>query len=94
MALVIVFLVLGLIIAISAIIFALQNPAIVTVSFMAWQFEQSLALVLLIAFMAGALTLGLVLLPGIIKRSRRIAVQNKRIKELAKTLPQDEQETA
>ena len=92
MALVIVFLVLGLIIAISAIIFALQNPDIVTVTFLAWDFEQSLALVMLIAFVAGVVTLALVLLPGIIKRSRRIAVQNKRIKELAKTLPQDEQE--
>ncbi len=46
-------LILALIIAVIAVIFALQNTAAVSVSFFVWQFNQSLALVLLLAAFVG-----------------------------------------
>lgn len=48
-------LILALIIAVIAVIFALQNTAAVSVSFFVWQFNQSLALVLLLAAFVGVI---------------------------------------
>jgi putative membrane protein len=84
-------LILALLIAVLAVFFALQNPTVVPISFLIWHFEGSVALVLLAAYLLGAVSVVLVLLPGIVRRGRKIAVQNKKIKELAKTLPVDEE---
>ncbi|MDD4363610.1 MAG: LapA family protein [Atribacterota bacterium] len=43
-------------IAIMAVIFALQNAIPITVSFLIWKVESSLALILIIAFVAGLIT--------------------------------------
>jgi uncharacterized integral membrane protein len=43
-------------IAVLAVIFALQNAIPVTVSFITWQVESSLALILIITFIAGLAT--------------------------------------
>jgi uncharacterized integral membrane protein len=48
-------LVLGIIVAIAAVAFALQNNTVVTVAFGAWSFDSSLAMVLLLALGIGAL---------------------------------------
>ena len=48
-------LVLGIIVAIAAVAFALQNNTTVTVAFGAWSFDSSLAMVLLLALGIGAL---------------------------------------
>ncbi len=62
-----VFLFLALLIAVIAVVFAVQNTLIVTVSFFFWKFTGSLALVLLLAIVAGALISFLVSLPAIVR---------------------------
>jgi putative membrane protein len=73
-----VFLVLGLIIAVVAVIFALQNTAAVTVSFFIWQFDQSLALVLLLAVALGVLIAVLTLLPTVIREKWQLSGRRKK----------------
>lgn len=81
-----VFLVLGLIIAVVAVIFALQNTAAVTVSFFIWQFDQSLALVLLLAVALGVLIAVLTLLPTVIREKWQLSGRRKKIDALGKNL--------
>ena len=50
-----IFIVLALLIAIVAVVFAVQNTAMITVSFLVWSFEGSLALVLLATLLVGVL---------------------------------------
>lgn len=61
-------LILGITFAIGAVAFALQNNIAVTVSFIVWSFESSLAMVLLLALGLGALITGLVSSPAVIRR--------------------------
>jgi putative membrane protein len=86
----VVFLVLALIVAVLAVAFAIQNPTVIPITFLIWGIEGPVTLVLLVAYLAGLITMLLILLPGIIRRSRKISVLNKKIKELAKTLPEEE----
>jgi len=57
----------GIAFAICAVLFALQNNIPVTVSFFAWSFDGSLALVLLITLGLGAMIAGLVSTPAVIR---------------------------
>lgn len=52
-------LIVGLILAIGAVVFAMQNTASVTVTLGVWSFQGSLALVLLLAFATGAVVAAL-----------------------------------
>jgi uncharacterized integral membrane protein len=61
------FLILGIIFAIGAVTFALQNSVPVTVVFAFWRYDSSLAVVLLVALALGALIAGLVSTPSVIK---------------------------
>lgn len=81
-----ILLILALLIAIVAIIFALQNTAAVTVSFFVWQFHQSLALVLIVTAIVGVLIGILTVLPGSIRGKWRGVNQRKRIDALEKSL--------
>ncbi len=60
-------LILGIVFAIGAVVFALQNNVAVVVSIALWQFEGSLALVLLVALGLGVLIAGLVSSPTVIR---------------------------
>ena len=60
-------LIFGIAFAIAAVAFALQNNVPVTVSFMFWSFDGSLAMVLLLAIGLGAIIAGLVSSPAVIK---------------------------
>jgi lipopolysaccharide assembly protein A len=60
-------LILGIVFAISAVTFALQNFGPVTVAFASWHYDSSLAVVLLVALGLGALIAGLVSTPSVIK---------------------------
>ena len=60
-------LILGIIFAIGAVTFALQNNVAVTVVFAFWRYDSSLAVVLLVALALGALIAGLVSTPSVIK---------------------------
>ena len=61
------FLILGIVFAIGAVTFALQNSVPVTVVFAFWRYDSSLAVVLLVALALGALIAALVSTPSVIK---------------------------
>ena len=65
-----VLLILGIVFAIGAVTFALQNSIPVTVVFAFWRYDSSLAVVLLVALGLGALIAGLVSTPRVIKEQR------------------------
>jgi uncharacterized integral membrane protein len=79
-------LILALLFAILAVIFAVQNTAPVAVVFFSWQIEGSLALVVLIALAVGVLIGMLVLTPSVVKRSLSLSGQRKKIAGLEKDL--------
>jgi putative membrane protein len=60
-------LILGIVFAIGAVSFALQNNIPVTVVFAFWRYDSSLAVVLLVALGLGVLIAGLVSTPSVIK---------------------------
>ena len=80
--------------AIAAVSFAMQNNVPVTVNFMLWRFDSSLAMVLLIAAVCGAFTIALLTTPATLKRQWRQTRQKQRIKELEKTLAQQAERIA
>ncbi len=82
----------ALIIAILAVVFALQNADIILVTFLIWRFEGSLALVLLLTFVMGAIVSLLALLPWIIKKGLIAFSQKKKIKESERKLEEKKEE--
>lgn len=58
---------LGIVVAIGGVSFALQNTVPVTVTFLVWRFDSSLAMVLLISLALGALIVALVSTPATLK---------------------------
>lgn len=79
-------LIVALVISILAVFFALQNATPVTVNLLVWQFQGSLAVILLISLMVGVLLSLLISMPATIKRRRTTADQHKRTLELEKDL--------
>lgn len=79
-------LILGVIIAILSVFFALQNPTTVPISFIVWKFQGHLALFLLLTLGAGIIVGLLFSLPAVVKRRLQISGKNKRINELEKEL--------
>jgi len=77
-----IFLILALLIAILAVIFAVQNVAVVTISFFAWSTEVSLAVALLLALAAGVLITVFLSIPGRIKGSWDSAAGRKKFSAL------------
>ena len=58
---------LGIVVAIGGVSFALQNTVPVTVTFLVWRFDSSLAMVLLVSLAMGALIVALVSTPATLK---------------------------
>ena len=82
-------LILALLIAIVAVIFALGNTDPVTISFLTWQLEeQPLALVLLVALAIGILIGILLMTPGAVRRNLALSGEKKRLKNAEKELDQ------
>ena len=79
----------AIIVAILAVVFALQNAVPITVSFLTWRFESSLALVLLIVLALGILMSLLVSVPSRVKRMKLISSQKKKIQELESSLQRE-----
>ncbi|MDD4989230.1 MAG: LapA family protein [Candidatus Pacebacteria bacterium] len=76
--------ILGLLLGGVAVLFALQNVAIVTVTFFNWQLEGSLAVILLLAVSAGIVIMLLLILPGAIDNYfsyRRLQKENNKLAE-------------
>lgn len=59
--------ILGIIVAIGGVAFALQNQVTVTVVFLLWRFDSSLAMVILLAIALGAAAVALASLPARMK---------------------------
>jgi len=88
-------LIIGIVFAIGAVVFAMQNITVVTVTLGFWSFEGSLALVLLVTMGLGALIAGLVSSPAMIRRQwtvaqlgRLLTEEKHRSEELRKALEQ------
>ena len=60
-------------IAVLAIVFALQNAAPVTVVFVFWRFDSSLALVLALTFVLGAALVALLSTPAAVRRNWQLS---------------------
>ena len=80
-----IFLFFALIIAVLAVFFALQNSDPVTLKFAVWEFNSSLAFVLLLALLAGALISFFFSLPSNLKR--RAGPFASSVKNLTRTKP-------
>ncbi len=89
-----VFLILSLIIAALATIFAVQNAIPTTINFLVWEFEGSLALILLIALIAGAMISFFASLPTLIRSRLTISNLNKKLAESEKKIEQQEAQPA
>ena len=79
-------LILALVVAILAVIFALENPVIVTMSFFGREVEGSLALFILLGVVLGVVIGMLVMVPGSVKHSLELRNHRKRIGDLEKSL--------
>lgn len=67
-----IFLIIGLLMGAMVIIFALQNIETVSVSFLTWQFDGSLALILVCAVAIGMIISSLLSIPTWLQRRREI----------------------
>lgn len=76
----------SLILAVLAVVFALQNTAMVTLSFFIWTFESPLALLLLIALTIGAIITTIVSLPGWIKTRHSTTVHKREVAGMEESL--------
>lgn len=83
-----IFLIAAILIALLAVIFALQNAVTVTIFFLAFEFSSSLALILLITLAIGALISFLIALPTNLKKSQHLAQQKKQIRQFEENLTQ------
>ena len=90
----ILFLVLGIILGATAVIFALQNTAIITVSFFTLQFQGSLALILIMTVLVGVLISLLFVLPDTIASHFRYRKLNKEYAKLEEELRKQKELTA
>lgn len=81
-----IFLILALVLALIAVIFALQNTVPITVSFLFWQFHGSLALVLIISLAAGVLITALFVVPELLRGRWLLRKLRKQMVELESNL--------
>jgi uncharacterized integral membrane protein len=74
--------ILGIAVAIAAVAFALQNNVPVTVTFLLWRFDSSLAMVLLLALALGAIFVALVSTPRALRSQWLLSRQRSEITAL------------
>ncbi len=67
----IIIFIVGLLLGVVSVIFALQNIEVITVSFFSWQLTGSLSMILLLALTTGAVIALLILLPEFISHHLR-----------------------
>ena len=80
------FIVLALLIALAIVLFALQNSAIVTVSFLSFHYNGSLALILVVVFTLGLLAGILISIPSLLRKSSDLREQKRRVKQLEESI--------
>lgn len=76
------FILLGIVLGIISVVFVSQNTDVVMVSFLSWQFDGSLALILFLTFISGVIMTLLVLTPSLIKGSFQLASTRRKKKAL------------
>jgi len=89
----IILFILGLILGGVAVVFALQNIAMVTVSFFSWSIQGSLAVILLTSIISGILICLLIVLPGAIQATFRARNLRKEIVRLEEELKKQKELT-
>ncbi len=77
--------ILGIAVALAAVAFALQNNVPVTVTFLLWRFDSSLAMVLLLALALGAIIVALVSTPRALRSQWLLSRQRSEIAALTAT---------
>jgi uncharacterized integral membrane protein len=87
-----ILLIFSFVIAFLAILFAIQNTTVTSIRFLIWETEGSLALVLFIALVAGALISYLATAPGQIRQRMTISSQRKQIVEVEGQLSSTQEE--
>lgn len=80
------FLIIAALIAVLAILFALENAVPVTITFFSAEYQSTLAMVLVLSLMAGIILGLLVLVPRLVRQKLTISNLNKRLKTLEKDL--------
>jgi putative membrane protein len=80
------FIVLALLIVLAIVLFALQNLAIVTVSFLLFHYAGSLALILVVMFSLGLLVGILISIPSLLRKSSDLREQRRRVKQLEESI--------
>jgi uncharacterized integral membrane protein len=86
--------ILALVFAILAVIFAAQNPTIVTITFYGYRVEGSLALLILVSVGIGIIIGALILTPGVIKRSFELRSHRRKMGGLEKSLEEQKDKIA
>lgn len=81
----------ALVIAFLAILFALQNTNLVTIQLFIWEYQQSLALILLGTFAIGVIVGLLVSVPTVVRRNLRAARMQKQADSLTQLVQEKEQ---
>lgn len=86
------FIVLALAIALLAVLFALQNQAVVTIGLFIWTFNEPLAVIILVTLMLGILIGVLISVPAIVRRNWSLSRQKKQIESLEHQVQQHQTE--
>lgn len=79
-------LLIGFLLGAATLMFALQNTEVVALTFMGWQFESSLALLVIASVAVGILISILAFIPSAVARSFRIMGLKNENKKLAETV--------
>jgi len=74
----------AMVVGLGSVMFALQNNVPVTVTFLVWRFDGSLAMIILLAIALGGLIVALLSTPATLRRQWAGRRQDKRINELEK----------
>ncbi len=88
------YLILAALIGVLIAAFAIQNATPVAVKFLVWQFESSLAVVIILSLLAGMVLIFLISVPGRLKRRKELYDKGRRISELEKRLAELEKKLA
>ena len=77
-------LILGFVLGAGALLFVIQNTTVVALTFLGWQFEATIALLVLLAMLVGVIFTLLMSLPGAIANSFKLRALTKNNQALAK----------
>jgi len=80
------FIALALLIAAAIVLFALQNSAIVTISFLSLRYDGSLAMILVVVFTLGLLAGILISIPSLLRKSSDLREQKRKVKKLEQSI--------